>query len=158
MRPSPGVTFLQRRWMSVLQAVWTFLVTQAVVLAIVFLSISVITGFAGHISLAQGAFAATGAFSLFHKIFLEGEIFGWLLRSEDRIPGFLPVDPKWMMIMFGLGTIQYAKHPEGVIDMTRAKNADKRAKRAAKRAAKADRAASSTPSERTDEAAKEPVG
>ena len=46
-------------------AVWIFLVTQAVVLAIVFLSITVITGFGGHISLAQGAFAAIGGFTVF---------------------------------------------------------------------------------------------
>ena len=44
---------------------WIFLVTQGVVLAIVFLSITVITGFAGHISLCQGAFAAIGAFTVY---------------------------------------------------------------------------------------------
>ena len=46
-------------------SVWTFLVTQAVALAIVYLSITVITGFAGHISLCQGAFAAVGAMTMF---------------------------------------------------------------------------------------------
>ena len=46
-------------------AVWIFLVTQAVVLAIVFLSITVMTGFGGHISLCQGAFAAIGGFTVF---------------------------------------------------------------------------------------------
>src|SRR5215217_3983006 len=46
-------------------AAWLFLVTQAVVLSIVYLSITVITGFAGEISLCQGAFAAIGAFTVF---------------------------------------------------------------------------------------------
>src|SRR5919106_1386511 len=44
---------------------WLFLVTQAVILATIYLSITVITGFAGQISLCQGAFAATGGFTVF---------------------------------------------------------------------------------------------
>ena len=44
---------------------WIFLATQGVVLAVVFLSITVMTGFAGHISLCQGAFAAIGAFTVY---------------------------------------------------------------------------------------------
>ncbi len=48
--------------------VWIFLVTQAVALAIVFLSITVMTGFGGHISLAQGAFAAIGGFTVFQLV------------------------------------------------------------------------------------------
>ena len=44
---------------------WLFLVTQAVILAIIYLSITVITGFAGQISLCQGPFAAVGAFTVF---------------------------------------------------------------------------------------------
>lgn len=106
----------------------------------------------------MAALLGAASFSLFHKIILEGELFGWLLRSEERIPGFLPVDPKWMMILFGLGTIQYAKHPEGVIDMTRAKNADKRAKRAAKKAARADRTAAPAAPEPARDDVEEPVG
>ena len=47
---------------------WLFLVTQAVVLATIFLSITVITGMAGQISLCQGAFAATGAFTVFQLV------------------------------------------------------------------------------------------
>ena len=44
---------------------WLFLVTQAVILATIYLSITVITGFAGQISLCQGTFAAIGAFTAF---------------------------------------------------------------------------------------------
>ena len=47
---------------------WMFLVTQAVVLATIFLSVTVITGMAGQISLCQGAFAAIGAFTVFQMV------------------------------------------------------------------------------------------
>jgi branched-chain amino acid transport system permease protein len=48
--------------------VWLFLVTQAVVLTTIYLSITVITGMAGQISLCQGAFGATGAFAVFQLV------------------------------------------------------------------------------------------
>ena len=44
---------------------WLFLVTQAVILSTIFLSITVMTGMAGQISLCQGAFAAIGGFTVF---------------------------------------------------------------------------------------------
>ena len=44
-------------------AYWLSLATQAVIFAIIFLSITVFTGMAGEISLAQGSFAAIGAFT-----------------------------------------------------------------------------------------------
>ena len=47
---------------------WLFLITQAAVLATVFLSITLITGLAGQISLCQGAFAAIGAFTVFQFV------------------------------------------------------------------------------------------
>src|SRR5206468_472229 len=43
---------------------WLSLATQAVIFSIIFLSITVFTGMAGEISLAQGAFAAIGAFTV----------------------------------------------------------------------------------------------
>lgn len=42
---------------------WLSLATQAVIFSIIFLSITVFTGMAGQISLAQGSFAAIGAFT-----------------------------------------------------------------------------------------------
>ncbi len=63
-----------------------------------------------------------------------------------------------MMILFGLGVITYAKHPEGVIDMTRAQNAEQRRKRAAKRSAKADRDAEESPPVPARDEVEEPVG
>ncbi|MBV1892960.1 MAG: ABC transporter permease [Ilumatobacteraceae bacterium] len=44
---------------------WMFLVTQAVIMSTIFLSITVITGFAGQISLCQASFAAMGGFAVF---------------------------------------------------------------------------------------------
>jgi branched-chain amino acid transport system permease protein len=41
---------------------WLLIVTRAVIFSLIFLSITVITGMAGQISLCQGAFAAVGAF------------------------------------------------------------------------------------------------
>jgi hypothetical protein len=84
-----------------------------------------------------GALYGAGAFALMNKIFLEGTIFGWILRDPERIPGIFPISPKWRFILFGLGTIQYAKHPEGVIEMTKARNQEKRARKAARRDAQA---------------------
>jgi hypothetical protein len=60
----------------------------------------------------SGAVTAAGAYSLIDRLFLQGTIFGWLFRDPDRVPGFFPISAKWRFIMFGLGTIQYAKHPE----------------------------------------------
>ncbi|WP_307874991.1 ABC transporter permease [Frankia nepalensis] len=47
---------------------WVYLVTQAVAIAIIFLSIVVITGMAGQISLCQGTFAAIGAFTVYQLV------------------------------------------------------------------------------------------
>jgi len=46
-------------------ASWLFLVTQAVIMSTIFLSITVITGFAGQISLCQATFAAIGGFTMY---------------------------------------------------------------------------------------------
>src|SRR5262249_29677578 len=41
---------------------WLLIITRAVIFSLIFLSITVITGMAGQISLCQGTFAAVGAF------------------------------------------------------------------------------------------------
>jgi branched-chain amino acid transport system permease protein len=64
----------------------------------------------------EGAAQAGAAFSLFDPVVLKGALFGWLLRDPDRIPGFLPISPKWRFVLFGLGTIQFARHPEGLVE------------------------------------------
>ena len=64
----------------------------------------------------EGAAQAGAAYALFDAVLLRGAIFGWVLRSADRIPGIFPVSPKWRFILFGLGTIQFARHPEGLVE------------------------------------------
>lgn len=64
----------------------------------------------------EGAAQAGAAFALFDAILLKGTFIGWILRSPDRIPSFLPLSPKWRFILFGLGTIQFARHPEGLVE------------------------------------------
>ncbi len=59
-------------------------------------------------------------------------VFEALGGDESAIPDFFPLESSWQFILFGLGTIQYARHPEGVL-----------AYQAAKRAAKAERRAAS---------------
>ena len=45
--------------------VWVYLVTQGLVLSVIYLSFTLITGLAGHISLSQCSYAAIGAFTTF---------------------------------------------------------------------------------------------
>ncbi len=64
----------------------------------------------------EGAAQAGAAFALFDAVLLKGAIFGWVLRSPERIPDFLPLSPKWRFILFGLAAIQFARHPEGLVE------------------------------------------
>lgn len=64
----------------------------------------------------EGAAQAGAAYSLFDAVILKGAFLGWILRSAGRIPGFFPVSAKWIFVLFGLGTIQYARHPEGAVE------------------------------------------
>ncbi len=64
----------------------------------------------------EGAAQAGAAYALFDVVLLRGAAFGWILRSAERIPGVFPVSPKWRFILFGLGTIQFARHPEGLVE------------------------------------------
>ena len=75
----------------------------------------------------DGALAGAATFSLFDKVVLQGTFLGWLLRSPDRVPGMFPVSSKWRLVLFGLGAIQYAAHPEGILETTRAKRNRRRA-------------------------------
>ena len=84
----------------------------------------------------EGAVNAGGAFALFDTLILKGTVLGWILRSPERIPGFFPVSPKWRFILFGLGTIQFARHPEGLVEANKRKIAAKRAAKEEKRRAR----------------------
>jgi branched-subunit amino acid ABC-type transport system permease component len=85
-----------------------------------------------------GAALAAAAFSLFDAVVLQGTFLGWLLRSPSRIPGFLPVSPEWIYVLFGLGAIQYARHPEGALEYSKRRSAARAADRHAKREAAAE--------------------
>jgi branched-subunit amino acid ABC-type transport system permease component len=64
----------------------------------------------------EGAAQAGAAYSLFDAIVLKGALIGWLARSSERVPAIFPISPKWRFILFGLGTIQFARHPEGLVE------------------------------------------
>jgi branched-chain amino acid transport system permease protein len=79
---------------------------------------------------APGAVWAGAAFSLFDQLFLKGAVLGWILRSPERIPGVFPLSSSWLFILFGIGAVQFAKHPEGVLEHLARGRAEKRARRA----------------------------
>jgi branched-chain amino acid transport system permease protein len=64
----------------------------------------------------EGAAHAGAAFSLFDPVVLKGALFGWILRDPGRVPSFLPISPKWRFVLFGLATVQFARHPEGLVE------------------------------------------
>ena len=92
----------------------------------------------------SGAIIAAGFFIMANAVFLKGEFIGWILRDPSAIPDFFPVAPEWQFILFGLGTIQYARHPEGALAMAAGRKAAKQAKRD-------DRAAAEEPAGRPTE-------
>jgi branched-subunit amino acid ABC-type transport system permease component len=64
----------------------------------------------------EGAAQAGAAYALFDAIVLRGSVLGWLLRGSGRIPGIFPISAKWRFVLFGLGTLQFARHPEGLVE------------------------------------------
>jgi branched-chain amino acid transport system permease protein len=64
----------------------------------------------------EGAMQAGAAFGLFDAVLLKGAFLGWLLRSPERIPGVFPMSPTWTYVLFGLGALQFARHPEGLVE------------------------------------------
>lgn len=78
----------------------------------------------------SAAIAGAFMFSIFDKLILQGTFLEWILRDANRVPGIFPINPKWRLILFGLGTIQYAKHPEGVLEYSRSRAQVRRRRRA----------------------------
>ncbi len=64
----------------------------------------------------EGAAQAGAAYSMFEPLVLRGELFAWILRAEDRLPGFFPISGKWRLILFGFAAMQFARHPEGLVE------------------------------------------
>jgi len=64
----------------------------------------------------EGAIQAAAAFGLFDAVVLKGTLFEWIFRGSSDLTESLSVSPSWRFILFGLGTIQYARHPEGLVE------------------------------------------
>lgn len=64
----------------------------------------------------EGAAYAGAGYALIDGIVFKGAFIGWVLRSPSRIPSFLPISPKWRFVLFGLTTISFARHPEGLVE------------------------------------------
>ena len=82
----------------------------------------------------DGAVNAGAAFAIFDTLVLKGTILGWILRSPDRIPSIFPISPKWRFVLFGLGALQFARHPEGLIEASKQRSAARAERRRAARA------------------------
>ncbi len=63
-----------------------------------------------------GALIAAAAFALFEPLVLGGAVVGWLTRERHPLPSLFPIDGKWLFILFGLAAIQFARHPEGLVE------------------------------------------
>lgn len=64
----------------------------------------------------EGAAYSGAGFALMDRIVFHGALLAWILRSEELVPGFFPISPKWRFVLFGLMTISFARHPEGVVE------------------------------------------
>lgn len=81
----------------------------------------------------RGTLNAAGAFALFDAVVLKGALIGWILRSPDRIPGVFPISGKWVFVLFGLGAVQFARHPEGIVEYRMQRSAARAAARRRKK-------------------------
>jgi branched-chain amino acid transport system permease protein len=78
----------------------------------------------------EGAVTAAGTFTLFDALILRGTVLGWILRSDTRIPDLFPISGKWRFVLFGLGTIQFARNPDGILEARKRKAARKAERKA----------------------------
>ncbi|MBS1847599.1 MAG: ABC transporter permease [Actinobacteria bacterium] len=81
----------------------------------------------------EGAIQAGVAFGLFDAILLSGALFGWVLRSAERIPSWFPLSGGWTFVLFGLGAMQFARHPEGMVENGKRKAYERIERRTARR-------------------------
>ncbi|MYG99925.1 MAG: ABC transporter permease [Acidimicrobiaceae bacterium] len=64
----------------------------------------------------EGAIQAGAAFALFEPLILKGDLLVWILRGEDHLPGLFPLSGSWRLVLFGMMAIQFARHPEGLVE------------------------------------------
>jgi branched-chain amino acid transport system permease protein len=86
----------------------------------------------------EGAAQAGAAFALFDAVILRGSLFAWILRSPERVPGIFPISPKWRFVLFALTSIQFARHPEGMLEYGKRRATAKMDARLARRGSRAD--------------------
>lgn len=101
-----------------------------------------------------GAIQSAVAFTLIDPLILKGELFGWILRSPERIPDLFPIAGSWVFILFGFGAIQFARHPEGILEYQLHRQASRAARRRTKKSETVDPGGEPESAERTEE----PVG
>lgn len=63
----------------------------------------------------EGAGYAGASFALMDRLVFQGVLVGWILRT-DGPPDVFPISPKWRFVLFGLTTLAFARHPEGLIE------------------------------------------
>jgi branched-chain amino acid transport system permease protein len=73
----------------------------------------------------EGAMQAGAAYGLFDAVLLKGAAIGWILRSPERIPSLFPLSSSWTVVLFGLGALQFARHPEGLVENGKRKSTEK---------------------------------
>jgi ABC-type branched-subunit amino acid transport system permease subunit len=65
----------------------------------------------------EGAAQAGAAFYLFDAVILSGTFLAWIFRTPDAADWlFFPISGQWRFILFGLSAMQFAKHPEGLVE------------------------------------------
>ncbi|UDY35071.1 ABC transporter permease [Dermatobacter hominis] len=64
----------------------------------------------------EGASYAGAGFSLMDRLIFSGVLVAWVLRSQELVPDVFPISPKWRYVLFGLTTLTFARHPEGLIE------------------------------------------
>ena len=64
----------------------------------------------------EGAVWAGAAFALMDQVVFKGAFLEWILGGEDAVPDLFPIEPQWRFVLFGLATVTFAKHPEGLIE------------------------------------------
>jgi branched-subunit amino acid ABC-type transport system permease component len=69
----------------------------------------------------EGAVYGGVMFTFVDRVVFQGAAFEWILRSEDAVPGFLPIAPQWRFVLFGLATLNFARHPEGLVESGKAR-------------------------------------
>lgn len=78
----------------------------------------------------EGAIQAGAAFALFGPVILEGSFLEWLpIFNEENLPGIFPISAKWRFVLFGFTAIQFARHPEGMLEFGKRRATRKRNER-----------------------------